>query len=265
MIFCVTSSIAIKPLKSFFNQKEFRNRVKFIVFDAFDKTHSTDKIIEPNTIQVNSGQELEILISTNWSNDDLIINFDCFHVFSKQFLKNKIGRCVNFHPSLLPSYGGVNPISWGLYNKETTWGYTWHTVTDEIDNGAIILQKSFQVNERISQFQLMSFCLLEGLKGLPFVIDHFSNISHRHSEHKNSSPSYYSGRNSPTFELNSINDALFYIRVLPFSRNKKWRWTASFEDVKITALSTSEVFGGLRLRKKILLFEQQFFYGTTNL
>ena len=265
MIFCITSSIALKAIQNFLGQEQLNTTIRFIVFDAFSANNFSEKDHAPNVIRARTGQEVEMIISRTWNNEDYVLNFDCFHVFSKDFLKNRYGRCVNFHPSLLPAYGGVNPVSWGLYNREVTWGCTWHIITDEIDSGPIITQKEFKINEHVSQFQLMTFCMLEGLKSLRYVIDYFSSSSNVNENRTNTSPSYYAGRISPIFNIKCIDDAFFFMRVLPFARNKKWRWSANLEQNKITALSHTEFFGDVRLRKKLSFDGHEFFFGTTNL
>lgn len=60
------------------------------------------------------------------------------------------GRMVNIHPSLLPAYGGK-----GMYGRrihravldagETRTGVTVHQVTDEMDEGQIILQQALDI------------------------------------------------------------------------------------------------------------------------
>lgn len=47
----------------------------------------------------------------------------------------------NLHASLLPQYRGAAPINWAIINGETTTGVTTFFIDDQIDTGAIILQK----------------------------------------------------------------------------------------------------------------------------
>jgi phosphoribosylglycinamide formyltransferase-1 len=51
--------------------------------------------------------------------------------------KNKI---INFHPSLLPKYPGLNAIDQAIQNNETELGNTAHFIDEGIDTGKIILQ-----------------------------------------------------------------------------------------------------------------------------
>ncbi len=73
---------------------------------------------------------------------------------------------INYHNSLLPSYAGANSTMWALFNGEKSHGVTWHVMTQQIDAGDILLQRSvdiastdtvFELNYRCTQAALDSF------------------------------------------------------------------------------------------------------------
>jgi len=47
----------------------------------------------------------------------------------------------NLHASLLPQYRGAAPINWAIINGEKVTGVTTFFINEEIDNGALLLQK----------------------------------------------------------------------------------------------------------------------------
>jgi len=49
-------------------------------------------------------------------------------------------RCFNIHPGALPKYRGADPIFWQIKNREATVTITIHSMTNELDKGAIVLQ-----------------------------------------------------------------------------------------------------------------------------
>ena len=51
--------------------------------------------------------------------------------------------CWNIHPSLLPKYRGPSPVFWQIHNGERQTGVTLHEITDRLDAGNIVAQKSF--------------------------------------------------------------------------------------------------------------------------
>ena len=65
--------------------------------------------------------------------------------------KNKI---INIHPSLLPRYKGLDTFARVLKNKEKKTGCTIHFVNKKLDDGAIILRKSFYINSSDNEISL---------------------------------------------------------------------------------------------------------------
>jgi len=47
---------------------------------------------------------------------------------------------VNGHPSLLPRYGGANPVAWAIRNGEPEIGFTLHYMDAELDTGNVLAQ-----------------------------------------------------------------------------------------------------------------------------
>jgi methionyl-tRNA formyltransferase len=77
----------------------------------------------------------------------------------KQILKQNVLRLprlgvVNFHPSLLPRYRGPCPTNAALYNDEKVSGVTVHYVTEEVDEGNILLQRTMMISEADNDGQL---------------------------------------------------------------------------------------------------------------
>ncbi|MDC0870758.1 formyltransferase family protein [Flavobacteriaceae bacterium] len=59
----------------------------------------------------------------------------------KKTLKNPYkNKIINFHPSLLPKYPGLNAIDQVILNNEKELGNTAHFIDEGIDTGKIILQ-----------------------------------------------------------------------------------------------------------------------------
>ncbi|MBC6449826.1 methionyl-tRNA formyltransferase [Actinokineospora xionganensis] len=55
---------------------------------------------------------------------------------------------LNVHDSLLPAYAGFSPLIWALINGEKEVGLTAHMMDDDLDAGAIVLQRSIPVGPR---------------------------------------------------------------------------------------------------------------------
>lgn len=63
-------------------------------------------------------------------------------------------RSINLHPSLLPAFKGARAIERSFESDETLCGVSVHWVTEELDGGEIILQKSFtkEINDNLEDF-----------------------------------------------------------------------------------------------------------------
>ncbi|KPK71283.1 hypothetical protein AMJ82_01330 [candidate division TA06 bacterium SM23_40] len=69
-----------------------------------------------------------------------------------QFLKRALRSlfpygCINVHPSLLPKFRGADPIRWAIYAGEKETGVTTIFVSDKMDAGDIILQRTVRIAE----------------------------------------------------------------------------------------------------------------------
>lgn len=84
---------------------------------------------------------------------DLILS-----VFFNQIVRRRIRglapQALNVHPSLLPTYRGVSPVFWILKNREPRGGATVHRLTDEVDQGEILLRTELPVRDGESLFGL---------------------------------------------------------------------------------------------------------------
>ena len=85
------------------------------------------------------------------------IKFICLAGFMKilspKFIKTFSYKIINIHPSLLPKFKGLNTFERVLKNSEKKTGCTVHYVSEKVDAGKIITQKSFFIqkndNEKI--------------------------------------------------------------------------------------------------------------------
>ncbi len=68
-------------------------------------------------------------------------------IISKKFIKSFGRKIINIHPSLLPKFKGLNTFKRVLTNNEKKTGCTVHFVNEKLDNGKIILQKSFFIKK----------------------------------------------------------------------------------------------------------------------
>ena len=91
-------------------------------------------------------QEVTNLLNKN--KVDLILLIGFMRILSDEFCHNWRDKILNVHPSLLPKYAGgmdTNVHEEVLANGDTETGCTIHFVTEEVDGGPILVQKSCKV------------------------------------------------------------------------------------------------------------------------
>jgi len=66
-------------------------------------------------------------------------------ILGADFVSRYLGRLVNIHPSLLPSYSGLNTHARALHDGVKIHGCTVHFVTPDLDHGPIIIQSAVPV------------------------------------------------------------------------------------------------------------------------
>lgn len=65
-------------------------------------------------------------------------------IFSTELL-TRFENCINVHPSVLPYYRGPDPSYWCLKKKENKTGFTFHQMTEKVDDGKIIFQEIVEI------------------------------------------------------------------------------------------------------------------------
>jgi phosphoribosylglycinamide formyltransferase-1 len=76
---------------------------------------------------------------------DLIILAGFMRILSEAFVDRYAGRMINIHPSLLPTYPGLDTHTRALADGVRIHGCTVHFVTDDVDHGPIIAQAAVPV------------------------------------------------------------------------------------------------------------------------
>ena len=76
---------------------------------------------------------------------DLVILAGFMRILTSYFVGHYPKRLLNIHPSLLPKFKGLHTHQRAIEANEKEHGATVHFVTDELDNGPIILQASVSI------------------------------------------------------------------------------------------------------------------------
>ena len=97
-------------------------------------------------------------------------------ILSKDFIKTFKGKILNIHPSLLPSYKGLNTHQRVIANNEKYSGCTVHFVSSKLDSGKIILQKKVKISKHDTAKSLAKKVLIQEHKLYPKAIRKVFNL-----------------------------------------------------------------------------------------
>jgi len=110
------------------------------------------------------------------SSCDLIISADFGQKIPNKILKSAKINTLNLHPSLLPKYRGATPVPRAILANEAKTGITIIKMTDKIDAGPIIIQKTVNIKPNDTSETLLKHCFSLGakllIKTLPDYIEH---------------------------------------------------------------------------------------------
>src|SRR5437868_8896060 len=101
---------------------------------------------------------------------DLVCLAGYMRVLSSEFINTYRGRILNIHPSLLPSFPGLNAQKQALDEGATISGCTVHYVDETLDGGPIIVQRDVPVHEGDTVDSLSERILAEEHKLYPAAV-----------------------------------------------------------------------------------------------
>jgi phosphoribosylglycinamide formyltransferase-1 len=120
----------------------------------------------------NYDKEIDSILDDN--SVDLAVGAGYMRILSPSFIKKWYGKLINIHPSLLPSFKGVNGQGDALKYGVKITGCTTHFMDDKIDHGPIILQAAVKILSDDDRDKLASRILEVEHQILPRTIQLFA-------------------------------------------------------------------------------------------
>ncbi len=117
--------------------------------DAYGLNRGLDAGIESYAIAQHQrpSEEYDRYLAHCIGDADLIVLAGFMRILSPWFVKQYEHKIVNIHPSLLPLYKGLNTHQRAIEAKENSHGCTVHWVTEQLDTGPLIAQRSLLVDD----------------------------------------------------------------------------------------------------------------------
>ena len=104
---------------------------------------------------------------------DLIVLAGFMRVLGAAFVARYAGRMLNIHPSLLPSYPGLDTHKRALADGVRVHGCTVHFVTADVDHGPIVMQGAVAVHDGDDEEKLAARVLAVEHQLLPAAVRAF--------------------------------------------------------------------------------------------
>jgi phosphoribosylglycinamide formyltransferase-1 len=104
---------------------------------------------------------------------DLVLLAGFMRVLTAGFVSRYAGRLMNIHPSLLPSFAGLDTHQRALDTGVKIHGSTVHFVTPDLDDGPIIIQAAVPVLPRDDESTLAARVLKQEHRIYPLAVRWF--------------------------------------------------------------------------------------------
>jgi natural product biosynthesis luciferase-like monooxygenase protein len=94
---------------------------------------------------------------------DYLFSIANLRVIPADVLALPLRGAINFHDGPLPRYAGLHATSWALLHGERRHGITWHAIAGGIDDGDILAQELFEIEDDERALTLNAKCYEAGI------------------------------------------------------------------------------------------------------
>jgi phosphoribosylglycinamide formyltransferase-1 len=112
---------------------------------ATAKTRDLNTVLIPSKGKAREDHDREVVSALRQNGVDLVCLAGYMRLLSPWFVQQFPQRILNIHPSLLPAFPGLEAQQQAFAYGVKVSGCTVHFVDEELDHGAIIVQKAVQV------------------------------------------------------------------------------------------------------------------------
>tara|TARA_B100001250_G_scaffold48120_1_gene37655 strand:- start:64 stop:762 length:699 start_codon:yes stop_codon:yes gene_type:complete len=116
-------------------QKAIKYKIPYVIINHRDCSSR----IEHDMLVMKKLEELSV---------ELVVMAGWMRIVGEEIINRFENRLINIHPSLLPSFKGVDAIQQAIDNSVTITGCTVHYVQKEVDSGSIIIQAAVPIKEQ---------------------------------------------------------------------------------------------------------------------
>ena len=154
-------------------------KIKVVISDKADaygleraRKHGIEAVhIDPKSFKDKNTYELEIVKALKKHDAGLVCLAGYMRIVGPVLLEHYQGKMINIHPSLLPSFPGLNAQKQALDHGVMITGCTVHFVDEGCDTGPIIIQSAVPVKENDTEETLSARILDQEHHIYPLAVD----------------------------------------------------------------------------------------------
>lgn len=142
--------------------------------------------------------------SSNNGEYDYLFSLANLSITEEWLIDQPRDMAINFHDGILPDHAGLNVPAWSLLNNETEHGITFHEMLSKVDQGDILVQERFPIDENETSFTLNAKCFEHGVQAFQSLIKAIEEDRLERQSQDLSVQKYFAGTKKP--ELGGIVD-----------------------------------------------------------
>ena len=119
-------------------KKAIKYKIPYLIINHRD----CNSRFEHDMLVMNKLEELSV---------ELVVMAGWMRIVGEELINKFKNRLINIHPSLLPSFKGIDAIQQAIDSRVKITGCTVHYVQKEVDSGSIIIQAAVPLNEQDSK------------------------------------------------------------------------------------------------------------------
>ena len=155
VIFASGSGTNAENIIKYFQKSNVANVVRVLTNKKDAKVLKRSNDLKVNSLYFNRYDfyDSDIILNLLVEEADFIVLAGFLWRVPEKIIKEFHNKIINIHPALLPKYGGKGMYGMHVHNavienKEKETGITIHYVNENYDEGAIILQEKFRINDK---------------------------------------------------------------------------------------------------------------------
>ena len=146
-VFFFLDSVSFPLIKKRLNFLKLKNFKFYFIFEKekYFKNRINRFITKEQFYLLSKDNQNRVAKKIDKINPDLGIIFSFGQKIYPIIIKKFRFKIINYHTSILPKYGGANPLFWTIVNNENRTGVSVHYINHMFDSGGLIQQSTFKI------------------------------------------------------------------------------------------------------------------------